>query len=139
MILGITVVGDGLVVQEPSHHGDDLAHHLQGTTAIDTDLLCERIPPRADSENHSTGSEIVERGEGCGETGRVAAPTVHDTTSHLDVIGDAGERGHGHRGLTHQTTLGLPDRFEPTLFGVLREFHALANSMSVLKIDGDSL
>ena len=56
----LTVEGHLLVVEEPAHDRDDLAHHPKRLVACDPDLGGKRVPPGTEAGDHPTGGEVVD-------------------------------------------------------------------------------
>ena len=78
----LAVERHGLIARSSARTASTISRMtVSGSAAVDADLGRQRIPPRADTEDHATGREVVERGEGRGEQRRVARPTVDDARS----------------------------------------------------------
>ncbi len=86
-----------------------------GCDRVDADLRGQRVPPRADAEDHPAGRQVVERGERRGQQADVAGPVVHHAGADLDPLGHRRVRRHRHRRLADQPALRLPHGLEAAL------------------------
>ncbi|CAB4810213.1 unannotated protein [freshwater metagenome] len=130
----VTIERDGFVIQQGAHNSDDLAHDGERPKSLDANFRCEWIPPCAESADVAAWREVVECAECARKPRRIACPTIDNTRSDLDAIGCRAKRSHGHNGVAHESTIGLPHGIKPFVLGIADQFDSLGNGVGVLQI-----
>ncbi len=126
--------GDPLHVEQAAEHLHGLAHGKEGFLALDTHVLRQRIPPRADAANDPVRRQIVKGEQGGGEQTDVARPVVDDAGTNFEFVRHRGIRRHWHDRVAHQPGFCLPDGFKSLLLRVADVIQPIAQIVRILQI-----
>src|SRR5688572_2334293 len=101
-MMKLTMESDSFHIQQAAQHFYCLAHGKQRLPSFNTNVLCQWIPPRANSADDSSRCEIIECEQSHRKETDIARPVVDDTRANLDLISHCRVGGHGDNGIAHQ-------------------------------------
>jgi len=63
-LVEFTIKTDTFHIEQPAQDNDSFFHGLEGFASVDAYILCQRIPPGADTADDAVWSQVIQGQEG---------------------------------------------------------------------------